>query len=263
MRRAIAALAACGLAQGALAQEITITVENLLDPGNFSGTPFWLAAHNGGFDSYNHDELASGFPWLEALAEEGDTGPISTAFDNSAAGAAGGVQTTLVQPDDAPVFSPGESASTTLNVGDPTVNRWLSFASMIVPSNDLFIGNDDPFTYEIFDAGGSFAGPLEILVFGRDVNDGGTEVNDAFGGAAFSVNGGTSVDENNPIRDFFTDPDDVAYLESFLGTDTIDGNTITSVFGPDDAMFRITVTPAPASAVALGALGALGTGRRR
>ncbi len=262
MHRAISLLTLASLAGAASAQNVTVTVENMLDTGNFSFTPVWMAMHNGGFDSYNGGELASLFPGLEELAEGGDTGPISTAFTNSPAGIAGGVQTTLVELNGAPVFGPGESNSVSFDVGDATVNRYFSYASMIVPSNDLFVANGNPTRFEVFDAGGNYNGPVEILILGNQVKDAGTEVNDAFGGAAFSANGGDSVDENVVIRSFFGDPDDQAYLDSFIGTDTVDGGTITGSFGPDDVVARITVTPAPAS-LAMLSLGGLCLTRRR
>ena len=38
---------------------------------------------------------------------------------------------------------PGATASTIFTV-DPSINRFFTFGSMVVPSNDYFIGNDDP-----------------------------------------------------------------------------------------------------------------------
>lgn len=72
-------------------------------------------------------------------------------------------------------LDPGETASASLSVD--AANRYFSFASMVIPSNDAFIGNGDPTAYEIYDAGGNFAGPLEFFVVGDDVRDAGTEDN--------------------------------------------------------------------------------------
>jgi hypothetical protein len=263
---AIGALAIAAVSPGAFAgQSLQITFENTLPSGSFSVTPFWFALHNGGFDSYNGGEPAAGFPGITELAEDGLTGPISAAFSASAAGLAGGVQGT--QPGSAfgaPVFSPGESVSLNLEIAAPTVNRWFSYASMVVPTNDLFIATGNPFAHQIFDAAGNFTGPVTILVFGRQVNDNGTEINDAFGGAAFSVNGGVRGDEGGvPIRNFFTGPNDTAYLASFVGTGTVDGGTVTSAFTADDLVARITIVPAPGTAaIGLGALVIAGRRRR-
>ncbi len=261
MRCGIGALVLAALAGSVDAQMVTVRIENMLDDGSFSFTPVWMGLHNGMFDAYDTGTAAS--PALEALAEGGDTSPISADFASSPAGLAGGVDLTLAEPNDAPVFGPGEHNQISFDPGDRTVNRWFSFASMIVPSNDLFMGNDDPTRYEIFDATGAYTGPVEILVFGRDINDAGTEVNDAHGGAAFSELGGDSIDEFVLIRDFFTDQADQDYLDSFIGTGTIDGGTITRSFGPDDVVARILVTPAPGAVPLLGIAGALFTHRRR
>lgn len=252
-------------AAGASAQPVTLTIENNLPSGNFSFTPVWFAMHNGGFNIYNNGELASNFPGLTELAEDGMTGPISAAFGSGSAGLAGGVDGTLMAvsgPGDAPVFAPGESASVTFSPGDTTVNRYFSYASMVVPSNDLFFANADPFAHEIFDTNGDFTGPVTILVFGESVNDNGTEVNNAFGDAAFSANGGARQGENNPIRRFFTVPGDEAYLDSFIGTNTADGGTISSRFGPGDLIATIHIVPAPGAAAVL-AFAGLGAMRRK
>src|SRR5690606_36066678 len=64
---------------------------------------------------------------------------------------------------------------------DPARHRYLSFLNRIHPSDDAFVGNDDPMRYEIFDANGQFTGPLVIDVYGADVLDAGTRRNDETG----------------------------------------------------------------------------------
>ena len=263
---AIAAVSAIG--SSAHAEVISVSIENTMGDDSFFFTPFWISASNGGFDSYSTGALASGFSGITEIAEGGNTGPLSSAFASSAAGTAGGTQATVTATafdGDAPVFSPGESTTFNLDVGNASINRYFSFASMVVPSNDLFVGNDDAFAYEIFNAAGNFNGPLVIEIYGRDVNDNGTELNSATDGAAFSANGGNSIAESGVIRDFFTEISDGAYLDSFIGSNTANGATIGSGFGADDLIARITINqvPAPSSAVALLGGGLLMTRRRR
>jgi len=257
---ALAGLAAHG-------EVLSVQIENTSASDGFFFTPFWISAHNGGFDSFNTGELASGFPGITELAEGGDTAPISAAFSSSGAGVSGGAQATVTSvafSGDAPVFSPGESTTFNLDVGNSMVNRYFSFASMAIPTNDLFVANDNPFSHMLFDLSGSFVGPTVIEIYGRDVFDNGSEVNSASGGAAFSANGGASASESELIRNLFTDPSDETYLSSFIGSDTANGATIGSAFGADDLVARITITqvPSPSGLAAIIGGGFL-MGRRR
>ncbi len=240
---------------------LQVQIENTQSTGQFFFTPFWIAAHNGQFDSYDGGALAPAF--LTPLAELGDTQDISDAFSMSPA--SGGAQATVTAVSgvgDAPVYSPGESTTFALDVPNPAQNRYFSYASMVIPSNDLFVANGNPTAHEVFDNSGDFAGPVVIEIFGNNVNDNGSEVNDAFGGAAFSANGGASADETVVIRNLFTDPGDANYLSSFIGSQTGNGATIGSLFGANDLIARITITPEPASAMLLG-IGGVAILRRR
>lgn len=246
---------------------IRVTIQNENDSEGFFFTPFWLAAHDGTFDMYDRGSFAQpSWPGITEIAENGNFGPMDARFASSGAGLAGG-RTTIVTANmiGPPPFNPGEAASIIFDIGDPTVNRYFSYASMVIPSNDLYVANDNPMAHEMFDASGQFRGPMEIFIFGRHVNDNGTEVNNAYGDAAFSLNGGQAMPEYNEIRAFFTQPGDVEYLESFLGTMTASGDTITSIFGADDliATIRIEQVPAPASAAMLLMSGLTVFGRRR
>lgn len=254
-------LAALGTAAGA--QQITVTIENTMAADSFFFTPVWIAAHDGSFDVYDGGTFASGWPGLTEIAEGGDTSVLSSHFMSLQPDGRDATVTAVAFDGDAPVFSPGESTSYVLGVGDASVNRYFSFASMVIPSNDLFFGNGDPTAHELFDGSGDFNGPIVIEIYGRDVNDNGTEVNDAFGGAAFSANGGADQDEMELIRDFFTDPGDEAYLASFIGSMTGNGATIGSAFAADELIARITIVPTPGTAAVLGLAGLAGVRRRR
>lgn len=259
---AIAALAMTGSANAGLTT-LDITFENVLPAGSFSLTPFWTAFHDGSFDTYDGGAPAAGFPGITELAEDGLTGPISTAFGASPAAAAGGVDfTTEGDESGAPVFSPGESRTTTVQLFNTQVNRYFSYASMVVPSNDLFIGNGNPLAHEVFDAAGNFTGPVVIEVFAREINDNGTEVNNAAAGAAFSALGGEGIDESNNVTNFFDNDGASEYLLSFVGTTTADGNTVTSTFSEDNLVARITIVPAP-GAFGVAGLGVIAAIRRR
>lgn len=221
---ATALLMATSLLNG---QQVQVEVENLQTSDGFYFTPVWVGFHGGGFDLFNNNQAASA--GLELLAEEGDASVLNGEFAGS--GTSGAV-TAEGGFTGAPVFDPGEVASAVFDIGEN--DRYFSFASMIIPSNDAFIGNSDPLEYELFDADGNFNGPITIELFGGDIYDSGTEVNDTLG-AAFSAIGGTSTDENGVVG-LHTG------LGNFLGTDTAAGSTIGVIPGTNSPIARITIT---------------------
>ena len=186
------AIAAMVVSLGNLnAQQIEVQVENLSPSDGFFFTPVWSGFHDGSFDLFNSGEAAS--PGLELIAEEGNFSTLSAEFAGS------GTDGAVFSPGGfggAPVFDPGETSSAVFDIS--ANDRYFSFASMIIPSNDAFIGNSNPLAYEVLDSNGEFTGPIVIEIFGADIYDAGTEVNDAQG-AAFSALGGISSDEGGVV----------------------------------------------------------------
>ena len=121
-----------------------------------------------------------------------------------------------------------------ITVNDPNSNRYFSYASMIIPSNDAFVANLNSRAIEIFDRAGNFRGPITLNIFGRDVYDAGTEVNDPQGGAAFSTGGGNSTDENGVIRSH-------PGLNDFIGAGLPTGENLQSAFVDQTPLARITI----------------------
>lgn len=160
----------CLTATASSAALITVIVESLAPPDGNLLTPMWVGFHNGGFDLY--DIGASATPGLERIAEDGNTAPLSGEFLGSGAGTIDGV----VAPGGP--FVPGSSAMMNFNIdGSQPSSRYFSYASMVIPSNDAFIGNGDPIAHQIFDGAGNFLG-ADFIVLGTAVRDAGTEVND-------------------------------------------------------------------------------------
>lgn len=169
-RVGLAASLGCLAALESNAALITVIVENLAPPNGNLLTPAWVGFHNGSFDLYDIGVAAT--PGLERIAEDGNTGPLSGEFLGSGFGTVDGV----IAPGGP--FAPGASAMMNFNIdGSLPANRYLSYASMFIPSNDAFIGNGNPTAHEIFDAGGNFLG-ADFIVLGTSVRDAGTEVND-------------------------------------------------------------------------------------
>jgi hypothetical protein len=217
-----------------LAQQVQIRVQNLAPAGGLTLSPFWFGLHDGRFDVGTSGQAASGFAGLESLAEEGDSTALRTRFTSQSAG---GVDTVLGQAlgfANSPVIEPGESATTTLTVTNPGVNRYFSFASAVLPSNDTFIANLNQLAYNILDQRGQLSRPLVIDVYGKDVWDAGTEVNNPTGGATFSNGGGTSVSENGLVTKS-------SGLNSFIGTALPSGTNLGRAFTDQTPIARITI----------------------
>ncbi|MFK7769828.1 MAG: spondin domain-containing protein [Mariniblastus sp.] len=232
-------------------QQVELTIENLQPNDGFFLTPVWAGFHNGGFDFFDAGAAAS--TSLENLAEGGDVSGLVNDFAAFGSGQDG----VLANPGGfggAPVIDPGESVSMVFNL-DAT-ERYLSFASMVIPSNDGFFGNDDAMGIEVLDAGGNFVfgSPLEFTF--AELWDSGTELNDGQG-AAFSANGGTSTDTTDAIALH-------AGLGNFDGTGTAAGTTINFGNASASPAFRLTIAavPEPNSLVVVGLLGMVGLARR-
>lgn len=143
-----------------------------------------LMFHNGEIDSFDYHQ-----PMPEFTAEWLDKkfGPLDDAHDNSVVRAFRARHPLAViswfWQQQYPIGHPGpppnhEIASVSV---DPTRHRFFSWLGALIPSNDAFLGNEDPFQIEVFDENGRFRGPLYIDIYGNQVLDAGlcqnTEIN--------------------------------------------------------------------------------------
>jgi hypothetical protein len=234
-----------------MAGELQITVTNQQPGGGFAFTPVWIGVHDGTFSTFSSGGTASSA--VQAVAELGDVSGLVADFSGQ------GSQTVV----GGSPFLPGATASTVLSVADPVIHQYLSYASMIVPSNDFFMGNADPTAFRLFDDGGNFLGPLTINVFGRNIWDAGTEVNDITFGAAFiaGVSALDHVAENRTIDLVFGGSADfTAYLNSIDGRTTAGGYDISHLITSNDliATIQISAVPEPSTVTLLG-IGVVGT----
>ncbi len=257
----IAALALAGAASlflpaaSAIAAPLKVTITNNQDAGGLYLTPFLTVLHDGSYDAFDAGAPAS--IGVETVAETGNTAPEAANAGSNPAN----LVTTITGSDKTPlppVLAPGETTTVVLNA-DPTTNRYLSFLSMVIPTNDSFLGNDNPMAYEVYAADGSFTGLAPIQIFGANIWDAGTEANDNEG-AAFSANGGTATDTTGNIT-LGSD------LSAYLGTGTAAGTTLAFLPGASDLIATISVSavpiPAPIGLALLG-FGVLGfIGRRK
>ena len=245
--RTAAAGAIALLMSGGMASAVTLEVKvtNLQGEGGLFLTPIFSIFHDGSYDSFSVGDMAS--PGLEAIAEDGDPSVelAATAGENT------GV---IFGPTGVPgVLDPGETARQRFDV-DPMTDRFFSFLSMIIPSNDLFVGNGNQLANQIFDTAGNFTGGSIFLTL-ANIYDGGTEENNNLG-AAFNGRGGNPTDTMNGVQLV----GDISFL---LGEPTAVGGTVSSI-GTDVLRIDISVVPVPAALpLLLGGIGALGLLRRR
>lgn len=147
--------------------EIRVSVRNTSDTGGTALTPFFAGFHDNSFDIYNLGEAASA--GLEALAEDGNNNVIVEELLAADADA----QATNVAGPRGPIGA-RELATAIVDV-DAASNNYLGVASMILPSNDAFIGTAN--ALKIFDEEGNFLGAQAVNFTGASVRDAGTEVN--------------------------------------------------------------------------------------
>lgn len=158
------------------AEQVVVQIENMAAEDGVFFAPVWVGFHNGTFDLFDAGKAVPAGSAFETLVEDGNPEPLQGMFQAGASGGVGGFVAAPQGFPDMPVFEPGERGNTTFEL-DPTRNRYMSFAAMILPSNDAFIANDNPRGIELFDATGRFKGKQTITILGSDVWDAGTELN--------------------------------------------------------------------------------------
>ncbi|KAL3909197.1 MAG: hypothetical protein SGILL_008180 [Bacillariaceae sp.] len=194
---AVAALTSTASAGMVVTKEKTvsamITITNMAPEMGTFQTPVWAGIHDGSFDLYDRNKTVT--VAIERMAEDGDLSLLFNDFANTEGGAWDGMV------GGAPI-SPGETVTLPFDITYTTgCSHYFSYGSMILPSNDFWIANGNPMAYEVINDMGDFIG-TEFMVFGDQVLDAGTEVNDedpantAFFGQAEADSG---VNENSYV----------------------------------------------------------------
>lgn len=250
-RPAAITLAALGLSASAHAAtvQVKVTVDNLAPAGSVRFAPLQVGFNNGTFDAFDIGGVATA-PII-TIAEGGTGSAWFPAFAAADPGATLGTA--------ADALLPGQSGSNTFLV-DTAVNPYFTFASMVVPSNDFFVGNDDPKQYRLFDAAGNLL-INTITQRARDLWDAGSEIHDP-AAAAFVGNNDLRAAQNSVVAFNF------AEFAAFNGLTTAAGYVFNSQLAADTEIYRIAfeVTPVPEPetyALMAAGLGLVGLASRR
>jgi PEP-CTERM motif len=198
-------------AQAALVT-LVVTVENLSPTNSTSFAPLHFGVGNGTFDAFNTGSTAG--PAIVTIAEGGSGSLWLPAF--AAADPMATISTIGM------ALTPGQSRSSGLLTIDTSLNRFFTFASMVIPSNDLFIGNDNPAQYLLFDMAGNQL-INQITLTANQIWDANSEIADPLA-AAFVVGGTNSLrTAENGVVAF-----DRSELNAFNGVTTAAGYTFSN-----------------------------------
>ncbi len=223
------ALAAGALPAGVRAQSrtVTVTVENRAPTNSVSFAPLRIGFNNGTFDAFNVGE-AAGAPII-SIAEGGSGSDWFPAFAAADPGALLGTVGGLLQP--------GQTASGTFSF-DAGLNPFFTFGSMVVPSNDFFIGNDDPMEYRLFDAAGDLV-ITSIEQNAAEIWNAGSEIFDPAAAAFLQIgNNGLRTSEGGAVAFNFSE------LAGFNGLTTGSGYVFNSQLQASTPIYRISFSTA-------------------
>ena len=218
---------------------VTITVNNLAPPNSISFAPLHFGFNRGVFDSFNIG-MTPGAGIISVA--EGGLGDVWQA--NFAAADPAATRGTIGM-----ALTPGQSRSMSFLV-NTGLNPFFTFAAMVVPSNDFFIGNDNPQEFRLFDATGNLL-INSISQTSSQIWDAGSELF-SVGGAAFLVNGVNAVrtPQNGVVSFNFSE------LARFNGEVTAANYVFNSQLTANQPVYRIdfqssAVVPEPSTIVLL------------
>ena len=251
--RAALALSAFAAAQAAHAVPVlvTVTVQNLVPANSIAFARLHLGFGNGSYDAFNIGQVAGA--GIVSVAEGG----IGTVWQANFAAAEPSATRGVIG---AGQLLPGQSQSATFTV-DPAVNKFFTFAAMVVPSNDFFIGNDNPTQFSLLNASGGLL-INSITLKANQIWDAGSEVFDP-AAAAFVGNNDLRTPQNSVVS--FNFAEFAAYNGLTTGAGYVFNSGLTANTDVYRISFAVTPVPEPQTAAMLlaGLLAVGGLARRR
>ena len=150
------------------------------------------------------------------------------------------------------IYLPGGTSSITLNL-NPVQNEYLNYYTMVVPSNDFFIGGQ----IQLFDNSGKFLGANTTLT-GSSVWDAGAVVPQIAGAAFLANNGGTVNSAENGVIQAINASNSLANSYAvYAGQLTSDGyvfNNLPNASSPLLSISAVSAVPLPASVWLFGSI---------
>ncbi len=192
----VAALCLLGSLGAAQAAVVTVRVSftNVAPFNGIAFAPLHVGFGQGLFDAFNAGAVATA-P-IVSVAEGGSGLDWQPAFMAAEPNATRGVVGA-----GGPVLA-GVTRTLDLTV-DTALNRFFTFGSMVIPSNDHFIGNDSPTEYQVFDATGNLL-ISQISQAANEIWDAGSEATDP-AAAAFVGNNDLRTPQNGVVSFNFSE----------------------------------------------------------
>jgi len=221
----------------AQAYEVTLTFTNDSVTNGAALSPIFIALGNGTFNPFAAGSAASSA--IQTLSETGSGSGLSTQFaslDPTGYSQEVVAATNSFGPG---IYLPGGTTSVTLNL-NPTQNEYLNYYSMVVPSNDYFVGGQ----IQLFNSSGSFLGTNTTLT-GSSIWNAGAVVAQIDGAAFLAGNAGTSnTAESGVITAINATNTSANSYEVYAGQKTAAGYNFTSLPNASTPLLSISAVSA-------------------
>ncbi|MGD0961361.1 MAG: spondin domain-containing protein [Methylomonas sp.] len=215
----------------AQAEEVTINFANLAGADGVALSPVFIALTNSPSLEYTPGTAASSA--IAQLAETGSGAGLMPEFAGISGAQTAEVVATTNNFTPPGIYLPGGTGSITLNL-DPVKNEYLSFYTMVVPSNDRFIGGE----IQLFNSAGQFIG-ANAVIDGSAIWDAGAVASQVAGAVFIANDTGSNTPTPNGV---ITADDNYSVYNNSL---TPAGYSFTNLPGDNTPILGITAAVVP------------------